>query len=277
MKNSRLKKQWRAFTLIKKFLVKLHWLLVNLVGLDGRVFIRFLKGINTYIKDWRAFRKGYSGLMRIMPCFNDRNEEGGSTKSEYFWQDLIVARWIFAAKPVRHVDIGSRVDGFVAHVASFREIEVFDVRPISKHIPGVLFRRADLMSNNKFEGSAVEGYCDSLSCLHALEHFGLGRYGDPVDPNGYARGLTNMAGMLQKGGVFYLSTPIGRARVEFNAHRVFDPQYLVQLAASLGLKLQQITIVNPDGRVLTAENTSSVLRELAVETYNLGIFIFVKE
>jgi len=37
------------------------------------------------------------------------------------------------------VDIGSRVDGFVAHVASFREIEVFDVRPISAQIPASSF------------------------------------------------------------------------------------------------------------------------------------------
>ena len=38
---------------------------------------------------------------------------------------------IYAARPEKHVDVGSRVDGFVAHVASFREIEVFDVRPIA--------------------------------------------------------------------------------------------------------------------------------------------------
>ena len=76
--------------------------------------------------------------MKFMPCLHDRYEEGGATKSEYFWQDLLVARAIHAAKPVKHVDIGSRVDGFVAHVASFREIEVFDVQPISTVVPGVV-------------------------------------------------------------------------------------------------------------------------------------------
>ena len=75
--------------------------------------------------------------MKFMPCLHDRYEEGGATKSEYFWQDLLVARAIHATMPVKHVDIGSRVDGFVAHVASFREIEVFDVRPISTAVPGV--------------------------------------------------------------------------------------------------------------------------------------------
>lgn len=94
----------------------------------------------------------------------------------------MVARAIHTAKPVKHVDIGSRVDGFVAHVASFREIEVFDVRPISTAVPGVLFRQADLMDSPSLPADTEGGgYCDSLSCLHAIEHFGLGRYGDTVD------------------------------------------------------------------------------------------------
>ena len=84
--------------------------------------------------------------MKFMPCLHDRYEEGGAANSEYFWQDLLVARAIHEAQPVKHVDIGSRVDGFVAHVASFREIEVFDVRPMSTVVPGVVFRQADLMN-----------------------------------------------------------------------------------------------------------------------------------
>ncbi|MBV5330073.1 MAG: DUF268 domain-containing protein, partial [Chlorobium sp.] len=51
----------------------------------------------------------------------------------------------------------------------------------------------------------LRSYCDSLSCLHALEHFGLGRYGDPIDPHGYADGLRNMVKILRQGGLFYLS------------------------------------------------------------------------
>lgn len=46
-----------------------------------------------------------------------------------------MARWIYEAAPIKHVDVGSRVNGFVAHVASFREIEVIDVRPISGAAP----------------------------------------------------------------------------------------------------------------------------------------------
>jgi hypothetical protein len=36
--------------------------------------------------------------------------------------------YIHKLNPVRHIDIGSRIDGFVANVAAFRKIEVLDVR-----------------------------------------------------------------------------------------------------------------------------------------------------
>ncbi len=138
---------------MKPLLIKLHWILSSQFGFDLRVFLRSLRGLPIYIKDWLKFRKSYRGTLNLMPCLHDRYEEGGTTKSEYFWQDLLVARWIFAAKPNRHVDIGSRVDGFVAHVASFRDIEVFDVRPISTPIPGVVFKQADLMCSDSLPDS----------------------------------------------------------------------------------------------------------------------------
>jgi len=72
------------------------------------------------------------------------------------------------------------------------------------------------------------GCCDSLSCLHAVEHFGLGRYGDPVRYDGYALGLDNLYRMLKEGGKFYVSVPIGPQRIEFNAHRVFSVGYLLK-------------------------------------------------
>lgn len=223
------------------------------------------------------------GLVAFNPQLHDRYVEAGVTKSEYFWQDLIVARWIHAAKPKRHVDVGSRTDGFVAHVASFREIEVFDVRPITTEIPGVTFRQADLMDTAAMaawqDGNAGEArYCDSLSCLHVLEHFGLGRYGDPIDPNGYKTGFANLASLLRPGGRFYLSTPIGQERVEFNANWVFDPATILGLAHSSGLRLERFCVFNPRTGlrdIETAEQREAI-DKLAGEYYNLGIFTFIK-
>lgn len=143
--------------LIKNTLIKFHWLLSGQFGLDPLRFIRSMRGLPSFIRDWRRFCQGYSGRLTLVPCLHDRFEEGGVTKSEYFWQDLLVARWIHEAKPERHVDVGSRVDGFVAHVASFREIEVFDVRPITSLVPGVIFRQADLMDATSLPSDIAGG------------------------------------------------------------------------------------------------------------------------
>jgi hypothetical protein len=260
---------------LRALLIRADWLLITQFGFDPRKTLRSLRGLPRYLRDLLRFRANFSGRMDFVPCLHDWYEEGGTTKSEYFWQDLIVARWIFVAKPQRHVDIGSRVDGFVAHVASFRDIEVFDVRPISTQIPGVVFKQADLMRCDSLPIS-VSGYCDSLSCLHAIEHFGLGRYGDPIDPVGHERGIANMVLLLKPGGIFYLSTPIGQERVEFNAHRVSDPRKVIRLVESHGLALHQLTVIGSGGVVREVQATTEALQDLAKATYNLGIFIFTK-
>lgn len=262
--------------LAKRILLRIHQVLAGQFGLDPRLFLRSLRGLPAYLSDWRLFRKGYSGTLTLVPCLHDRYEEGGATKSEYFWQDLLVARWIHADQPVRHVDVGSRVDGFVAHVASFREIEVFDVRPITTHVPGVVFKQADLMRPVAVSSVGGSGYCDSLSCLHAIEHFGLGRYGDPIDPQGYERGIANMAQLLQSGGKLYLSTPIGQARVEFNANWVFDPRTIIRNAEANGLRLQKLIVVSSKSGPRDVLPSEETLKELAQSFYNLGIFVFTK-
>lgn len=251
---------------------RIYWLLSTQFGIDPRKTFRSLQGIPRYVYDLFCFRSRYTGRLEILPCLHDWHEEGGTTHSEYFWQDLLVARMIFLANPERHLDIGSRVDGFVSHVASFREIEVFDVRPITTQIPGVIFRQADFM--RPMEG--MKNYCDSISCLHALEHFGLGRYGDAIDTSGFEQGLTNMANVLKKDGVFYLSVPIGIARVVFNAHRVFDPRYIINMAAQHLLRLSLLTVIRNGGKVETPAIDESHLSELARQQYALGIFTFIK-
>lgn len=257
---------------IRTRLLRLYWLLSAQCGIDPRKTLRCLRSLPRYVRDFFRFRSSYSGRLEFLPCLHEWYEEGGATKSEYFWQDLLVAKMIFAARPKKHVDIGSRVEGFVANVASFREVEVFDIRPITTQIPGVTFKQADLMSPIP----DMESYCDSLSCLHALEHFGLGRYGDPIDPEGHERGLANMARLLEDDGVFYLSVPIGIDRVEFNANRVFDPRVIVDLAMKNSLHLSDLTVIRQGGEITTPECVHAELNKLASQRYALGIFTFKK-
>ena len=171
---------------------------------------------------------------KIYPCLNDKYENNGSATGHYFHQDLLVARRIYENKPEKHIDVGSSVGGFVAHVASFREITVIDIRPSIGKSHNITFVQQDFMS--ELDKSLISS-TDSLSCLHAMEHFGLGRYGDPLNYDGYIIGIENFYKVLKKNGKLYFSVPIGNPqRIEFHAHRVFSPKYLVDIF-SKNLKL----------------------------------------
>ena len=181
-------------------------------------------------KELRCFKKALSKngnfrISRLQPILKERTKQSGSLPKHYFHQDLHVANRIHSNKPEKHVDIGSRIDGFVAHVASFREIEVFDIRALDHKIKNIEFKQVDFSD----PALKLEDYCDSISSLHAIEHFGLGRYGDPIDVDGHLKGLDNILRVLKPGGIFYFSIPIGPQRVEFNAQRVFSIQYLLDL------------------------------------------------
>jgi hypothetical protein len=258
---------------MKNLLIKLHWFFSTQLGVDPKTLLNSFRGIPRFLRDLNAFKKGYAGKLTLLPCLHDWYSEAGSTQNEYFLQDLMVARMIHEVNPLKHVDIGSRVDGFVAHVASYREVEVFDIRPIATKIPGIIFKQADFMSSV----SGYDGYCDSLSCLHAIEHFGLGRYGDPINPKGYELGIANMSRILASGGILYLATPIGIERVEFNANRIFDPIVIKFLAAKYNLKLSGLYAINRSGLVSDCLTTDASLRALSLEPYNLGIFVFTKD
>jgi hypothetical protein len=260
---------------VKRLAVRCHWFLANQLGVDPRRLGMALLSLPRFLVDWRRFRRGYYGPLQLMPCLHDRDEPGGSADGEYFWQDLLVARSVHAAAPRRHIDVGSRVDGFVAHVASFRSIEVFDVRPMAIDVPGVIFRQADLMQPSPAGQSDLwQGCCDSLSCLHALEHFGLGRYGDPIDPQGYRHGFARLAALLEPGGRFYLSVPLGQARVAFNANWIFAPEQILQLAAEQNLQLRSLTLIEPGGRLQELSLPLMAPLEIGSAAYRLGLFVF---
>lgn len=214
---------------MKSILNAIRWTW-KLSGFRFKTLSRNLRSLPFFLSTWRELRRQARESSEpipfgsVRPILDDRFAQAGSASGHYFHQDLLVARRVFENAPERHIDVGSRVDGFVAHVASFRPVDAIDVRPLDSDVPNLQFICADMMGDLPEE--LVES-TDSLSCLHAIEHFGLGRYGDPINFDGHVIGLENMKKMVRPGGRFYLSTPVSREqRIEFNAHRVFSLPYL---------------------------------------------------
>lgn len=212
-------------------------------------------------------------ITRLWACYSDKESDAGELSYQYFYQDLYVAQRIYINNPVSHVDIGSRIDGFVAHVASFREIKVYDIRPLSYKIPNVTFIQLDLMKSEQIEPNQT----DSISCLHALEHFGLGRYGDEIDFEGYLTGFNNITKLLSPKGRFYFSVPFGRQRIEFHAHRVFSLSYLLELVDEC-YTLERFSYVDDEN--VFYENiylTDSLIESNCGCNYGCAIFELIKK
>lgn len=245
------------------------------MGIDPRKIFRRIANLPRFLSDLRAIKKLASRsdvafpISRLYPCLDDWGDQAGSASGHYFHQDLLIARRVFETAPKCHVDVGSRVDGFVAHVAAFRKIIVMDFRQLDSKIQNIEFRQLDLM--NTPAGEFI-GMCDSLSCLHALEHFGLGRYGDPLNFDGYRTGLRNLASLLQPGGLLFLSVPIGFQRIEFNAHRVFSVQHILDCVADT-FDLERFSFVDDKGEL--HDNVNVTPQDLGRDfgcTYGCGIF-----
>ena len=166
------------------------------------------------------------------------------------------------------------MDGFIAHLLSFRDVEVLDIRDLKSRVRGLTFRQADLMSDAQIPIAPAE----SVSCLHALEHFGLGRYGDPLDPAGWRKGLRRLGELVGLGGYLYLGVPIGAPAVEFNAQRIFLPDYIVQEASKHGLDLTSFSYVDDAGDF----HEDPVLpdgwmKDCGGLSYGCGCFVFLRK
>ncbi len=211
-------------------------------------------------------------LGKFKAQLKDRSASSGTTSGHYFHQDLLVAQRIFANAPERHVDIGSRMDGFVTHVASFRPIEVFDIRDSDAKVANIRFVRHDFTNSRE----DMRDYTDSISSLHAIEHFGLGRYGDPIDAYGHLKGLAAIHTTLRPGGRFYFSVPIGPQRIEFNAHRVFSLDYLLKLLEP-NYTLERFSYVDDRGDLHDKVKITQAMRESSFGCrFGCGIFELIK-
>jgi SAM-dependent methyltransferase len=180
----------------------------------------------------------------------------------YLHQAVWAAERIFAASPSEHVDVGSELT-FVAILAAKLPVVFVDLRPLELEIANLRTMAGDVLALPFADGSVA-----SLSCLHVVEHIGLGRYGDPLNPSGTRQALAELARVLAPGGNLFLSLPIGVARVCFNAHRVHDPREIVGQMSSH--ELLEFSAVDDAGRLRVAAS----LEETARLRYGCGLFWF---
>jgi SAM-dependent methyltransferase len=246
--------------------------LMYLFGSPGLIYST-LTGIPYFIRTWREYKRKNTNasfgisLTELFPILSDRHASAGVASGDYFHQDLWAARKVFACAPQRHIDVGSRLDGFIAHLLTFMPVTVIDFRKLESKVAGLTFICDDATELSQFPSDSV----DSLSSLHAAEHFGLGRYSDPVDPGACFKFMNALQRVLAPGGRLYFSVPVGRERVAFNAHRIFAPKTIIESFPKL--RLVSFCYVGDDGNISEVQEP---IAAAAKSNYGCGLFEFTK-
>jgi len=225
-------------------------------------YVRFFRDLKEY--KGRNGSDNQTNVLDWYPCLHDRTATH-HIDSHYFYQDIWAFKKVQHSGTVGHVDVGSR-DIYVGMLTTATRVTFVDIRPLNiQGLDNYLYVEGSILSLPFSDGSV-----NSLSCLHVAEHIGLGRYGDPIDPAGTMKACSELARILAPGGNLYFSVPIGRARVCFNAHRVFNASQILNYFSSLYLK--EFSGVNDRGQFEIDRSLGS----LDQEDYGLGLFWFTK-
>lgn len=186
--------------------------------------------------------------------------------AHYLYHTSWAARQLRSINPKEHVDISSSLY-FVGLASAIVPIKHFDYRPPAFQMEGVTCAAGDLMAL-PFTDNSVE----SLSCMHVIEHIGLGRYGDPMDPCGDQKAAAELQRVLAPGGHFLFVTPVGRPRVCFNAHRIYSFEMVQRLFPRL--KLEAWALVKDDSAGGLVASPPSDL--IDAQDFGCGCFRFSK-
>jgi SAM-dependent methyltransferase len=206
---------------------------------------------------------GSETRLRIQPQLGDRTPTT-AFDTHYTYQGVWAFRRLISSHPSTHVDVGS-LAGYLGFFASVVPTTFVDIRPTEAQFEGLTEVKGSIL-NLPF----ADGSLESVSCLHVAEHVGLGRYGDPVDPEGMWKAARELVRVLAPGGNLYLSVPVGEEVVCFNAHRITAPSTI--LAQYAGLELIEFDAVLDDG---TWRRNLPPL-EMPPSAYACGMFWFRK-
>ncbi len=192
--------------------------------------------LRSYFSDFRAYRAMQANPRwkldhaDLYPCIYDKTATH-AIDPIYFYQDAWCAGKIFMAKPAHHYDIGSQAH-MIGIISQFTPTTMIDIRPLTlTSLSDLHFVKGDILSL-----PFKDGEIGSLSSICVLEHIGLGRYGDTLDPFGSEKAIAEMIRVLAPGGDLYISVPVdSEDKVYFNAHRAFTRGYIIELFSTLKL------------------------------------------
>ena len=234
---------------------------------DLNKFVNSIRGIPSFLRDLFVYMfrsKTWLINMDLYPILDEKTKFTG-VDYHYLYQQLWVFNHVNKRKPKDHYDVSStyQMSGYLAGITHAHFI---DLRPIKADIDNLDLLEGDI-EHLPFKDNSLE----SVSCLHVIEHIGLGRYGDKLDVNGPEVACKELARVIKPGGILYLSTPIGRERICFNAHHVWNPFTILKYFKDF--ELIQFNMVDDEGKLY---------RDIEVEDfkkneYSLGMFMLRKK
>lgn len=226
--------------------------------------IRFFQILAEFIRyKKRADKRFPVKFSDLYPCTKDRLPSTPFDQ-HYIYHPAWAARILAKTKPALHIDISS-ILSFSTIVSAFVPVKFYDYRPAALTLNNYESDFADLNALPFIDNSIA-----SLSCMHTVEHIGLGRYGDKLDPAGDIKAIQELIRVLSPGGTLLFVTPVGRSRIEFNAHRIYSYEQII--SAFSPLHLQEFSLIPDTGGLI--ENAPPEM--VALQSYGCGCFWFKK-
>lgn len=256
----------KVFESKPKNLVYLFYRLINPI-FDPIKFLQGIYGYFWYIRDLINYKikdpKAIISISNLFPILNEKTQYT-TFDAHYFYHPIWAFDRIVKNKPQEHVDVASdhKLSGYLS---LFMKTTFIDIRPIKTSLKNLYPRSGDVL-NLPYKNNSVA----SLSCLHVVEHIGLGRYGDPIDPKGTEKACKELSRVLAKNGFLYFCLPVGKSKICFNAHRIHTPETIISYFN--GLKLLEFSLVDDNG-IFHKNCDPKKFNQL---DYGCGMFIFTK-